>query len=216
MSSTIPLILTAGTGSKGKPGRKPNDISALLGVTFNRLTIVSEAPRRGIFDRNRRVNVECSCGAEPFAVRLADVTSGHTVSCGCRQRETFNDHQDGLAMKLEPKIVRKVFKIASGAGHNDTYVAMKCGVHRYTVRAICRLHKARLLDKFGDAFRSSWNPSFPRDAAKPTRLERRWLRRVIQFICAVSGPLVLEWNDLSEELQAAMTKWPGVPDLQLT
>lgn len=60
----------------------------LVGRTFGRLKVISDAPCRR--DKNgdsvRYVNCLCACGAE-FVVRNASLRSGKTVSCGCYHHE---------------------------------------------------------------------------------------------------------------------------------
>jgi hypothetical protein len=51
--------------------------------TFGRLTVISEPFREG---GRTKVLVRCECGTEKI-VRVGDLKSGHTASCGCYQRE---------------------------------------------------------------------------------------------------------------------------------
>lgn len=70
-------------------------VTAVEGVTFNRLTVVAElAPR--VFpsgQRQRMVSVRCECGSKPFDVQLANVRSGNTKSCGCLNREATSERR---------------------------------------------------------------------------------------------------------------------------
>jgi hypothetical protein len=55
----------------------------LTGVTFGRLTVVQRAPSTG---RGARWLCKCECGNTRI-VAGADLTIGHTKSCGCWQRQ---------------------------------------------------------------------------------------------------------------------------------
>ena len=54
------------------------------GTRFGRLTVVAETRDR--IAGRRTVRCRCDCGGET-AVKLDHLRSGHTSSCGCRQRE---------------------------------------------------------------------------------------------------------------------------------
>lgn len=58
------------------------------GQTFNRLTIMEDAPDEG---RYRMVKTKCSCGKEKI-LRLYQVTTGRVKSCGC----LLKDHRAKL------------------------------------------------------------------------------------------------------------------------
>jgi hypothetical protein len=78
----------------------------LTGKTFEKLTVVEEAPR---LNGRRRWRCVCSCGNQK-TVATASLRSGHTISCGCWRRrraelETariFDTRQDpaGKRMRL--------------------------------------------------------------------------------------------------------------------
>ncbi|USL89529.1 transcription factor [Bacillus phage vB_BceP_LY3] len=51
----------------------------LTGKVFGRLTVISEADKKGI---QIRWNVKCECGST-FIVRGCDLRTGNTNSCGC-------------------------------------------------------------------------------------------------------------------------------------
>lgn len=58
--------------------------TGLEGAQYGKLTLVDESPKKddsGI----RIVSVKCSCGTDSFYVRLNNLTSGNTTSCGCQQ-----------------------------------------------------------------------------------------------------------------------------------
>jgi len=62
-------------------------IQVSTGDRYGRLTIVSEnAPRRYPSGKKRVFTCRCDCGTLVL-VLLSDLRSGHTTSCGCRQRE---------------------------------------------------------------------------------------------------------------------------------
>lgn len=58
--------------------------STLVGRTFNRLTVIEQAPS-GI-DKQRRWKCLCECGGET-TVASRDLTTGHSKSCGCLKKE---------------------------------------------------------------------------------------------------------------------------------
>lgn len=64
---------------------KHND---LTGMTFGRLTVVSEHGRAA--DRHILWRCRCKCG-EVTHVSSRDLISGHTKSCGCLQKEKIHD-----------------------------------------------------------------------------------------------------------------------------
>lgn len=191
-------------------------IDGIFGTKINKLTYISEAPRRSMIDRHRRVVVVCDCGkTEPFATRLYDVQRGHVTSCGCHRAKRFNDYQDGKAAQLEPAVCRSLFRDSAKSGRNDWLVAAKNKVNKHLVRAGVRLHKSRLLAKFGEVFRAQSRPVFGPHEARPSLLKRRWLRKAVKFICPITAPMIVEWHDLDEQLQNALAHWSGASSLQL-
>lgn len=54
-----------------------------VGEIFGRLTVISEAPKRG---KRRYFLCQCSCGSPVKEVRRDSIGS-HTLSCGCLQKE---------------------------------------------------------------------------------------------------------------------------------
>lgn len=82
---------------------KKRNIKDLLGKKFSRLTIISEAEPFPSGGRNYRgVLCRCDCGTQK-PVRLYEVTSGNTQSCGClineRIREAITTHGDTSGYK---------------------------------------------------------------------------------------------------------------------
>lgn len=59
------------------------NITTYDGQKFGRMTILREEPKKG---NRRRVLCQCDCGTEKV-VDLADLKRGHTVSCGCLNKE---------------------------------------------------------------------------------------------------------------------------------
>lgn len=55
-----------------------------IGQVFGRLTIVDVAPPAA--DGRTRVRCSCSCGRHAV-VRISDLVTGGTTSCGCHRRE---------------------------------------------------------------------------------------------------------------------------------
>ena len=56
----------------------------LLGKEYGKLTVTDESPRNTGTGK-RTVVCKCSCGTENLEVRLNNLTSGNTTSCGCQQ-----------------------------------------------------------------------------------------------------------------------------------
>lgn len=82
----------------------------LTGQRFGRLTVLSEAERngRGI----RKWLCRCDCGNEK-SVRGCDLTTGHTQSCGCLQKEVVTDVLK-QRFELHGKSRTRVYKIWAG------------------------------------------------------------------------------------------------------
>lgn len=68
----------------------------LSGRIFGRLTVQGRAPNRG---RTTCWNCQCECGVECI-VRGCHLSSGHTLSCGCLQRE-YNDWRSAHSLKKD-------------------------------------------------------------------------------------------------------------------
>lgn len=64
-------------------------IHVQLGQRFGRLVVVDSATR--LPSGRRAATCRCDCGATVTAA-LSKVVSGHTTSCGCRQRESALSH----------------------------------------------------------------------------------------------------------------------------
>jgi len=72
---------------------RPRRIKIIPGMRFGRLTVIAEAP---MVLRNRdpvrAVSVVCECGRK-LVVRLYNISSGNTLSCGCgRDRDKWASH----------------------------------------------------------------------------------------------------------------------------
>ena len=65
----------------------------LIGKKFNRLKVVDRADdyicisKNGKIKRNKKYKCICDCGNIVESVSKHDLTSGHTKSCGCLNRE---------------------------------------------------------------------------------------------------------------------------------
>lgn len=69
---------------------KPTPLEEIVGKTFGLIEVISEteglpSSRGGIL---RRFECRCSCG-ETLTVRLSDIRSGNTRSCGCARKATL-------------------------------------------------------------------------------------------------------------------------------
>lgn len=66
------------------------------GEKFNRLTVLSEAPKRP-GNPHRRVMAQCECGVIRD-YEMSTIRTGHAKSCGCYQREQNEPHGHAKAM----------------------------------------------------------------------------------------------------------------------
>ncbi|WP_433963646.1 hypothetical protein [Tunturiibacter gelidiferens] len=226
------------TSLKSKRGRKPSDLADFIGKTFGRLTVIRRAPRKSATDRNPQVEVVCSCPKKKTkVVRTQDLRDGKIVGCGCRGTETFNDFQDRQARKLDPRACRQIFTDAYRFPKQDPKVAKRNNVHPYVIRAVVRLHQARLIRKFKGLFTSSKYGNAPsRQGTGLLLAEFRFLRAHFFRFLVNSGSrydrwalksefrevttededegLVLEWDDLDEDFRANTLRWsPGAAEL---
>lgn len=78
----------------------------IIGEKYNRLTVISEAPRR---NGRRYLNCVCDCGNET-TVSYSNLVGGQVKSCGCLKKE-----------------------IASAAATNRNYIHGEEGTHLYRV-----------------------------------------------------------------------------------
>lgn len=65
-----------------------NTITLPLGGKFGRLTVEDNL---GVVDGRNLVTVSCDCGSEKFTVRVDQLRTGITKSCGCLQREVVSE-----------------------------------------------------------------------------------------------------------------------------
>ena len=66
---------------------------SVLGQVFGRLTVVADPAPQTTDTRNRKVTAVCSCGMRgPVQVRVGDLRSGDTTSCGCVATERKTTH----------------------------------------------------------------------------------------------------------------------------
>lgn len=57
--------------------------TGLVGKEYGKLVIIDESPRKSS-SGVRTVLCKCACGTENLEVRLNNLTSGNTTSCGCQ------------------------------------------------------------------------------------------------------------------------------------
>lgn len=77
----------------------------LTGKTFNRLTVTGEDTKKK--GGKRYWFCQCSCGVSlPKSVASYDLTSGHTKSCGCMQKELARKANTKHGLKQHPLYVR--------------------------------------------------------------------------------------------------------------
>lgn len=82
-----------------KPIRKT--FKDLEGQTFNRLLVIAYAGKRG---HNQMWYCKCSCPDETITkVTASHLTSGHTESCGCLQRERVGDARRIHGLESSPE-----------------------------------------------------------------------------------------------------------------
>lgn len=85
----------------------------LVGEKFNRLTVFSEAPRKG----KRHFNVICDCG-NTSVVSITNIKNGHTKSCGCLSKEVLRKPRThGMSRTGEYKSYHKMLERCYS--HND-------------------------------------------------------------------------------------------------
>jgi len=71
----------------------------LIGLKFNRLTIIADAPYQGV---DRCVVCICDCGNEKI-IRIGNIKSGHIKSCGCLrlERDSYDGQKNNMLTVLE-------------------------------------------------------------------------------------------------------------------
>ncbi len=133
----------------------------LSGQTFGRLTVLAYAGNRNNFGHWWCC---CSCGADPVPVRASSLKNGHTISCGCAQREkagaiaveylTKHGHSKSSGQSLEFKVWASM-RARCYQKNNPAY-------HRYGGRGI-RISQAWL-----DSFASFYKDMGPLPSRKHT------------------------------------------------
>lgn len=92
----------------------------LTGANYGKLTVSDESPRKdkaGI----RFVLCKCVCGREDIPVRLNNLTSGNTTSCGCQQGTHKMSHTrtyqiwEGMKRRCKPELAEQ-FPYHAGKG----------------------------------------------------------------------------------------------------
>lgn len=75
----------------------------LTGDRYGRLTVLKEVDRSGYI---RRWLCQCDCGSDPIIVRMSNLRTGHTTSCGCVQAEKASEaNGDDLSGQRFGKLV---------------------------------------------------------------------------------------------------------------
>ena len=92
----------------------------LTGTTFGRLLVIAESDK--IMTPNGRSHIswlcKCKCGNE-IIVRSDCLRNGHTVSCGCKRKETLNQAGKNRVENLVGNIYGKL-KVIRDSGNRDT------------------------------------------------------------------------------------------------
>lgn len=73
------------------------DLMDLAGQRYGRLIVVREAGRAGV---TRRFECRCDCGSTAI-VRMGNLRTGHTTSCGCYARESATTHGLGHSSEYQ-------------------------------------------------------------------------------------------------------------------
>lgn len=100
----------------------------LTGKVFGRLKVVERAEKDPqIKDRHIQWLCKCECGTE-IKVASNNLTSGHTQSCGCLQRERSSLlHQKDLADKKYGLLTAKTVAYKDSRGNNYWNCECECG-----------------------------------------------------------------------------------------
>lgn len=113
------------------------------GERFGRLTILGFAYRR---KRCTYVRCKCDCGNE-CVVRLPNLVSGKTHSCGCLRHDTPKRHYGGI-----PKIVlseeTKAWILDNFPETKNKDIAAHCGISESTLHRFSRRHGLKKSEAF--------------------------------------------------------------------
>lgn len=102
----------------------------VVGTTFGRLTVLSEAPGLPGTGRTFRcLNARCACGNE-CVVRLTLLRSGKTTSCGCQRKETT-----GAMSRTHGQSKTRLYRIWKGM-HSRCYTPTASHYEHYGGRGI--------------------------------------------------------------------------------
>ena len=182
-----------------RPGRKSADHSKLIGQRNERIVCIDILPP----DSNRQSNAVCRCDCGGVsAPRVSDFAAGKAKSCECLKIERFNERQRQRAENLNPQVVREIFLDSARTGRwpgADIKVAARHGVPSHAVRAICQLHKERLLAKYSDTLREF--PGLPRTSLSRSldEIEYHWLVNASRD--NTPSEIEVDWDDLPIGMQ---------------
>lgn len=108
-------------GCLRKEGKNGTDTTKVVGLKFNRLTIIKRLPN----NNHNQIMVECQCDCgNKIVTALSHLRSNHTQSCGCYQKE-----QAGQAnfIDLKGKIFGKITVLEDdGARTQNNTIKWKC------------------------------------------------------------------------------------------
>lgn len=109
--------------AEAKPDAGPGELVDLTGKTFGRLTVVGFVEWK---DHIGYWRCRCVCGNQTV-VRYSNLIYGHTKSCGCLQRETYQENMqfvDGTSVRLIERRMESTIK-SNTSGYNGVYLNRK-------------------------------------------------------------------------------------------
>jgi hypothetical protein len=191
-------------------GTKPADHSELIGQRRGKLTCV-DVLTPDTENRKSRLICSCECGSAS-TVRIDRFLSQETTSCRCIKIERFKAKQRRRAENLSASVVRDIFLDSARTGRwpgADAQVAARHDVPAHAVRAICQLHKERLLAKYGDTVRDSYHISRRALDKNLDKIEYLWL---IKRTPRHDDDTVIEivWSELSLDEQEMFASFAAV------
>ena len=93
----------------------------MVGRVFGRLTVIRRAPKKDLKNRCHRYICKCLCGNE-VEVNGGALRSGHTTSCGCKQKEASSKNTIDITNERFGKLV-VLERVSSG---QDRHAIWKC------------------------------------------------------------------------------------------
>jgi hypothetical protein len=136
----------------------------------------------------------------PFTVRLSELKSGHTTSCGCAKRAAFHEFWTSRVSAMPIKTIRAIFRTILKNGSTPAafaFTAAKFNISLYAIRPALERAKRWLEATYGAAFENSFNPSFG-TKEKLYKQERDYLRAKVRFKSVPAEPLVIDWADWAD------------------